>query len=317
MSSQKISASKPAFESSSNSFNPKAGEAVYVRSLGEIFDTLDETGCLAGLPFMPEMLPWCGKKLLVQRIANKACVQAEPIFIGRIPRCVVLQMPQRCDGSAHGGCQMGCKFFWRLEWLSPGPTEKHSTNNEGVSRIKSRLGELAMRAKNRYRCQATELIQIATPSSAFEFGQYLSDIRSGVPVQQVIRFLGGLAARKVMRKPDHFAGTCEKRTPTLKLNLKVGEKVRVRSLDEIRETLDASGCNRGLWFDPGEMAGFCEKELIVSRVLNRLIDEKTGKLRELNNPCVVLSEVECSGVFRRFCSRGMLHFWREIWLERV
>ena len=25
----------------------------------------------------------------------------------------------RCDGSAHGGCQRGCLFFWKEAWLKP------------------------------------------------------------------------------------------------------------------------------------------------------------------------------------------------------
>lgn len=290
---------------------------MFVRHAGEIFDTLDDSGCLEGLPFMPEMLPWCDSRLVVARIANKACVQAESVFIGSFPRCIVLQIPDRCDGNAHGGCQMGCKFFWRPEWLSPVATEAPVSRIGETDRIEQRLRELAIRSSNHYRCQATELIQIATPTSAFQLGQYFNDIRSGVPVKQVIRFLGGLATRKVMGKSDHISGPCEKRTPISKLDLKIGEKVRVKSVDQIRDTLNSSGCNRGLWFDAGEMAGFCGSELVVSRVLNRLIDEKTGELRELKTPCIVLSETECTGISRRFCSRGMLHFWREVWLERI
>ena len=265
---------------------------------------------------MPEMLRWCGSKRMIQRLANKACVQAESVYIGRLPRCVVLQTPDRCDGSAHGGCQMSCKFLWRPEWLSVSPSGNKAGSIE-LNDIEVRLCQMARRSEAHFRCQATELVKIAKPSSAFEPAQYFNDIRSGIPIQQVIRFLGSLAVRKLTRSSDHLAGDCKKRTPSLKLGLNVGEKVRVKKLDEIRATLDRAGCNRGLWFDAKEMAGFCGQELVVSRVLNRLIDEKTSELRELRNPCIVLSETECSGVFRRFCSRGMLHFWREIWLERV
>ena len=43
----------------------KPGELVRVRSASEIFATLDETGALDGLPFMPEMLKYCGRTLPV------------------------------------------------------------------------------------------------------------------------------------------------------------------------------------------------------------------------------------------------------------
>jgi len=298
-------------------FQPAAGQEVHVRPASEILSSLDEQGTLGGLPFMPEMLPYCGRKFRIQRVANKACINADSVYIGSLPRCFVLEIPDRCNGSGHGGCQMACKFLWRPEWLSPDPVAVDSHKEDQQREFESFLTKLGSPAQGRFRCQATELVQIATPTSAFEPKQYVNDIRSGVPVPQVARFLGGLALRKLLRKSDRLVGACGKRTPRTDLGLKVGDKVRVRSLEQIQQTLDAQGCNRGLWFDPGEMAGYCEQELVVSRVLERLIDEKTGQLRELATPCVVLSETECSGVSRRFCSRGMLHFWREIWLERV
>ncbi len=43
----------------------KPGELVRVRSAQEIFATLDERGTLDGLPFMPEMLKYCGRTLPV------------------------------------------------------------------------------------------------------------------------------------------------------------------------------------------------------------------------------------------------------------
>ena len=39
----------------------RAGDRVLVRSPEEILATLDADGTLDGLPFMPEMLDWCGK----------------------------------------------------------------------------------------------------------------------------------------------------------------------------------------------------------------------------------------------------------------
>ena len=37
----------------------RVGERVEVRSAEEIFATLDKSGCLNSLPFMPEMLQFC------------------------------------------------------------------------------------------------------------------------------------------------------------------------------------------------------------------------------------------------------------------
>src|SRR5215471_12798242 len=56
-----------------------AGDWVVVRSANEILPTLDDNGTLDGLPFMPEMLSWCGKLFHVQRPVNKTCVDGDPI----------------------------------------------------------------------------------------------------------------------------------------------------------------------------------------------------------------------------------------------
>ena len=49
------------------------GDTVAVRSLGEILATLDADAKLDGLPFMPEMVPYCGKSFRVVRRADKTC----------------------------------------------------------------------------------------------------------------------------------------------------------------------------------------------------------------------------------------------------
>ena len=44
-----------------------------MRSEAEILATLDENGELDGLPFMPEMLAWCGRRFRVDKLALKLC----------------------------------------------------------------------------------------------------------------------------------------------------------------------------------------------------------------------------------------------------
>jgi hypothetical protein len=51
---------------------------VVVRSREEILATLDADGTLDGLPFMPEMLSWCGREHQVERRAEKTCVDVPP-----------------------------------------------------------------------------------------------------------------------------------------------------------------------------------------------------------------------------------------------
>jgi hypothetical protein len=44
-----------------------------VRDAAEILATLDEHATLDGLPFMPEMLRFCGRSFRVHRRADKTC----------------------------------------------------------------------------------------------------------------------------------------------------------------------------------------------------------------------------------------------------
>ena len=53
--------------------NLRVGDLVEVRSEDEILATLDDCGAVDGLPFMPEMLEYCGKHFRVGKRADKTC----------------------------------------------------------------------------------------------------------------------------------------------------------------------------------------------------------------------------------------------------
>jgi hypothetical protein len=105
----------------------------------------------------------------------------------------------------------------------------------------------------------------------------------------------------------------------VKLNLQPGELVRVKSYDEILATLDANNKNRGLYFDAEEVP-YCGRSFRVLRRVKRIVDEKTGRILEFKNPCVILEGVVCEARYsecRLFCPRSIYAYWREIWLERI
>ena len=108
-------------------------------------------------------------------------------------------------------------------------------------------------------------------------------------------------------------------TPADKLDLAPGELVRVKRFDEILATLDERAHNRGMYFD-GEQVPFCGKTYRVLRRVDKLIDEKTGRLLKLKNDAIILEGAVCEARYatcRRFCSRAIYPYWRETWLERV
>src|SRR5690349_6467582 len=96
----------------------KIGDWVEVRSKEEILQTLDSRGWLDGMPFMPEMLQFCGKRFQVYKSAHKTCdYSSAKIRSRRVEDTVHLRT--QCDGSAHDGCQAGCLLYWKEAWLKP------------------------------------------------------------------------------------------------------------------------------------------------------------------------------------------------------
>jgi hypothetical protein len=107
--------------------------------------------------------------------------------------------------------------------------------------------------------------------------------------------------------------------PNASLNLQSGELVRVKTHQEILATLTAKNMHRGILFDV-EMVPFCGGVYRVRSRVERFIDEKTGKIKSLKTPAVILEGVWCKSAYstcRMFCPRALYSWWREVWLERV
>ncbi|TET65336.1 hypothetical protein E3J49_01965 [Candidatus Bathyarchaeota archaeon] len=96
--------------------NLQLGEWVEVRSVKEIFATLNAQGKLRGLRFTPEMVQFCGKRFRVYRRLEKIILEATG-ELRRIRTPTVLLDGVLCDGEAHGGCDRSCFCFWREAWL--------------------------------------------------------------------------------------------------------------------------------------------------------------------------------------------------------
>ena len=164
------------------------GELVRVRSAAEIFATLDPDGTLDGLPFMPEMLKYCGRTLPVAQRADTTC--AGDGVVRRMHDTVHLAATIRCDGSAHDGCQAACLMFWKEAWLervANGNGAGHAagswtTADEAFVADTLASGHAATGTtddgKTLYRCQATEIPKATEPLRFREVGQYVAGLRS-------------------------------------------------------------------------------------------------------------------------------------------
>lgn len=322
-----------------------AGDWVEVKSTEEILATLDDRGSLDALPFMPEMLQYCGKRFQVFKSAHKTCDTINKTGNRGMTNAVHLQ-GLRCDGAAHGGCQAGCLLFWKEAWLRrvPGsasfenreqspsgmPHEVKSTGSccdlETLAHATRASAGNEERGGVAYRCQATELFRATTPLRWWDPRHYLKDLTSrNVRPFDLVRYVLIAAYNAVMRlhwrgHPYPFVrGLAEGKTPAAVLNLQPGELVQVRSKEEIMPTINEHLRNRGLSFDV-EMVPYCGRTFRVLSRVERIINEKTGKMMTMPNDCIILDGVVCGGCLSRnrlFCPRSIYPYWREIWLKRV
>jgi hypothetical protein len=328
----------------------KAGELVRVRSAEEIAATLDADGALDALPFMPEMAAFGGRTFVVRSSAHKTCDSVSYTGLRSMDTAVHLE-GLHCDGSAHGGCQSRCPLYFKDAWLEPVPAAERdgpvSTRNSGdepggltdpAGAELRRKAARSLRIRGRdpssrtYSCQGTEVFEATHPLPGRSLRQYFDDVRSGnVTLAALLRGIPIIAFAKYEALSRRFlprwpvirggwvsptvVGSLEK-TPDVRLGLEVGEVVEVRSHAEILATLDTEGTNRGLGLDK-DMVPFCGQRATVRHRVELRIDERTGELRRMSNPCLVLEGIVCQGRYHRFCARAIDAYWREAWLKRV
>jgi hypothetical protein len=331
----------------------RVGDLVEVRSEQEILATLDEQGTLDGMPFMPEMLEYCGKHLRVDKRADKTCNTITVMESRRIYDAVHLE-GLRCSGDAHGGCQAQCFLYWKEAWLKRiGKVKADSARSPASCRPahsslrcdRERLSALTRRPESSngsgiaYSCQATDLLKASEPLPWWDIRQYLRDVWSGnVGVMDLVKAslfaifqktLRITAYRAQLRSYNCFQswrggtpypylwGTLDK-TPRETLDLQPGELVQVKSYEEILKTLNKRNRNRGLFFGP-EMVPYCGSQRRVRARVEHIIDERTGKMLTLPGECIILEGAICGSRYserRLFCPRSLFPFWREIWLKR-
>jgi hypothetical protein len=333
----------------------RVGDWVEVRSKDEILSTLDKQGRLDGMPFMPQMFRYCGKRFQVFKRAHKTCdtIVIKWDYPGRsLPDGIHLNL--RCDGRTFGGCQAACLIFWKEQWLKPisdlGDSLQSADTTLGCTEEDvgkaTRAPDLKPGEETVYVCQATRLLDYTKPLSWWDARQYIEDYTSrNASLWRIVRgtiyacyYYGTLSFSRSFGGParwiyDRFQalwgglpfprhrGTLPpgEPGPLATLNLQPGELVRVKSYEEILATINSDCKNRGMSFD-GEMMPYCGRMYRVRSRVERFIDEKTGKIRTLKTPAVILDNVFCRARYsshRMYCPRSIFSWWREVWLERV
>jgi hypothetical protein len=324
-----------------------AGDWVEVRSKDEILATLDKSGRLEGLPFMPQMFKWCGQRFQVYKRAHKTCDTVSGDYVGRLlPNGIHLDL--RCDGAAYEGCQAACLIFWKEAWLRPvrqaasissEPTPSPAGGASGCTEADVQRGTQAPDqppgGNIRYTCQATELLNYTQPLKWWDARQYVEDLTSGNnSLPRMFRgFLyfayacGTLARRRTLGRPARWlydqlqslwggvpfprrGGHLDsgKDAPLVNLGLQPGDVVRVRPYQDILQTIDGKNQNRGMGFD-AEMVPYCGKLFRVQTRVEKFVDERNGYIRRMKTPAVILDGVYCQSRY----SEGRLFCPRAIY----
>jgi hypothetical protein len=105
------------------------------------------------------------------------------------------------------------------------------------------------------------------------------------------------------------------------LNLRPGDRVRIRSPEEIRATLDPAGRCEGLDYMAWVMDAFCGRTCSVKKRIDRFFDERGRRMLKLRH-VVILDGVFCEPDPRGTgplagCQKTCFLFWKEAWLERA
>jgi len=343
--------------SSAHPLNFIVGELVEVRSRDEILSTLDQNGKLDAMPFMPEMLQYCGKRFRVFKRADKTCDNIKDWSLRRVKNAVHLT-GVRCDGAAHGNCDAGCLLFWNETWLkkiepdflsashitqSASPSLPDSRSTE-LTCTEQRLRESVVRpdpaspGNTLYTCQATELREFTSHLYWWDLRQYFRDIRSG----NLHRGIGDSKSEAVLETVLSFLEVVRSLVITAFNKLQEFRSgVRYPHIEGLLDTTPAVEVN----LQPGEfvqvrsrdeilstldrrnknrgllfdseMVRYCGGTFRVLKRVNQIVDERTGKIMKMKSPCIILEGVACVSEYHRLCPRAIYHYWREAWLRRV
>jgi hypothetical protein len=298
----------------------RPGDIVEVKSANEILQTLDEDGTLDRLPFMPEMVDFCGQSFRVARRVVKTCsFGTASTMLAFNTDDVVLLDGLRCSGADHDGCPKACMIFWREAWLRKveGAPVRSKPDSKDTERLRARLKTKA--SPKIYFCQASELLKATHELSRQErFAKCRDEIQAGNCSSLEMAHRIGIWLFWRIRKAflGAYGRGTNRATPEESLGLEPGELVEVKPMKSISETLSETAHNRGLWFSPDQRR-LCGQQRRVARRIDKLIVDGTGEMRRLRNT-VYLEGSMCSCPHVAFggCPRDEFVYWREIWLHR-
>jgi hypothetical protein len=254
------------------------------------------------------MKKYCGTRHKVLKRINSMMV--EGVGVRGVTNTVILEGTV-CYGE-YLGCTRTCLLLWKEKWL-----KEATGNTRSIPPQKENIEGFSSSIKTNPFCQATSYVKATFPTKRSPIKQYILRLQAQGPTVFLHRLLASLNQKveSLMIGKGNLTLGDRTRTPTVTLGLKPGEYVEVKSLNEIRATLDRRGRNRGLSFNL-EMLKYCGKRYKVLKRVDKMVIEPTVTIRQIANT-VLLEDVTCDGQAHGDCPRMCYCLWREIWLKRT
>ena len=297
------------------------GDLVEIKSWAEIHASLDERGCLGGMPFMPEMVTMCGQRARVFRSLHRIFDYRKTRRMRHMEGAVLLAGVV-CGGEHHGGCQAACLTAWDSTWLRR--VERGGTAWAWAAREEFPHGPpLPSFGTNapHYNCQLTELSAASKPIDGWSLVDILRPLVSGnvapaaFAVGWLTNFFNDIQHWRQGVAFPAFEAALKNTVPAEGQVLKAGDTVVVRWSAEIRATLTAQSLNRGLYFEP-DMLKYCGHRILVQAEVGRIIDIVSGEMRQMKTPAYLLRDVRFTGERQLFNAQYEPLFWRSAWLRK-
>ena len=159
-----------------------------------------------------------------------------------------------------------------------------------------------------YFCQIAGLQRMQVNARPFEF-LWQVFLRIEWAIDRRLKFV--IRSISTKRKPRK-----EFSPYTIKAKLLPGDLVRVKTIEEILDTVNSWNELKGCAF-MDEMEAFCGTTQRVFKRVDKFMDERDYRMKRCKG-IVLLEDVMCQGtkIFGR-CDRSCLFFWREEWLEKI
>ena len=163
-------------------------------------------------------------------------------------------------------------------------------------------------------CQIKNIAEMGLEDPTLKIKKHTNNVLKKLGISLLIKKTRSFKDRKILLKNQNSKNFLK----NPKKGLKPGDKIRVRSKEQIMQTLDKENKLEGCYFME-DMWKYCGTEQKVLKRINYFYDERGAEYYKAYNT-VILEGIFCSGKLANLmpkCDRNCFLFWREEWLEKI